>query len=143
MQRRTRRRPMAEINVVPYIDVMLVLLVIFMVTAPLMYQGVVTNLPQAPSETIPPQEKEAIIVEVDREGRFYLSIGEQESDESIPIDTVIANVAAVLRNQPDTPVYVRGDAEVAYSRVMEAMTALQQAGAPQVGLMSQPPASRE
>ncbi|PWG61161.1 protein TolR [Sediminicurvatus halobius] len=131
---------MAEINVVPYIDVMLVLLVIFMVTAPLLYQGVEIELPQAGSEPLPQEEREPVIVEVDREGRFYLSIGAQADDEPVSAREVVVNVTAVMREQPQTPVLVRGDAGVPYGRVIEIMAALKQAGVPQVGLMTQPPA---
>jgi len=138
--RRLRRRPMAEINVVPYIDVMLVLLVIFMVTAPLLYQGVEIELPQAGTEPLPQEEREPVIVEIDREGRFYLSIGSQADDEPISAREVVVNITAVMREQPQTPVLVRGDTDVPYGRVIEIMAALKQAGVPQVGLMTQPPA---
>lgn len=138
--RRLRRRPMAEINVVPYIDVMLVLLVIFMVTAPLLYQGVNIDLPQAGAEPLPQDEREPVIVEIDREGRFYLSVGTQADDEAISAREVVVNVTAVMREQPQTPVLVRGDSGVPYGRVIEIMAALKQAGVPQVGLMTQPPA---
>lgn len=141
--RRVRRRPMADINVVPYIDVMLVLLVIFMVTAPLLYQGVEVNLPQATADPVPPQDQEPIIVEINRAGELFLSIGEQADDQPISLNEVVNNVATVMNAQPDTPVYVRGDAEVAYQRVIEAMSALQNAGVPQVGLMTQPAAASE
>jgi len=138
--RRNRRRPMSEINVVPYIDVMLVLLVIFMVTAPLLYQGVDIELPQAEADPLSQDEREPVIVEVDRNGRMYLSIGDQPDDAPVRIEEIIQIVATLMRAQPDTPVYVRGDAEVPYARVIMVMTALQQAGVPQVGLMTQPPA---
>ncbi|MFO8156210.1 MAG: protein TolR [Thiohalospira sp.] len=137
-RQRGRRRPMAEINVVPYIDVMLVLLVIFMVTAPLLYQGVNVELPESTAEPLTPDEQEPVIVEVDREGRFYLSVGDQADDEALSAEEVIATVTTVMQAQPETPVYVRGDGEVAYSRVVDVMSALQRAGVPQVGLMTQP-----
>ena len=130
---------MAEINVVPYIDVMLVLLVIFMVTAPLLYQGVDIELPQSSAEPITPDEQEPLIVEVDRDGQFYLSVGAQADDEPVSAEEVVTNVAAVMAQNPETPVFVRGDGRVNYARVVEIMTALQQAGVPQVGLMTQPP----
>jgi len=133
---------MAEINVVPYIDVMLVLLVIFMVTAPLLYQGVDIDLPQSSAEPLPPQDQEPVIVEVDRNGRYYLSVGEQADDEAVSARDVVVSVTAVMRARPDTPVFVRGDGDVAYARVIDVMTALQRAGVPQVGLMTQPPAER-
>ncbi len=135
--RRIRRRPMSEINVVPYIDVMLVLLVIFMVTAPLMYQGVNVDLPQASAEPLPPEETEPVVVEVDREGRLYLNVGEAPSEPMAAAD-MITTVAAILRQNPRTRVLVRGDRDVAYGRVIEAMARLQEAGVPQVGLVTQP-----
>lgn len=138
LRRRSHRKPMAEINVVPYIDVMLVLLVIFMVTAPLLYQGVEIDLPQSSAEPLPPQDQEPVIVEVDEAGRYYLSIGEQADDEPVSAREVVLNITAVMRARPKTPVYVRGDGDVAYSRVIDVMSALQRAGVPQVGLMTQP-----
>ena len=140
-RQRGRRRPMAEINVVPYIDVMLVLLVIFMVTAPLLYQGVDIDLPESTAEPIAADDQEPLIVEVDREGRFYLSVGGQADDEPVALDEVVANVARVMATTPETPVFVRGDGAVSYARVVEVMAALQRAGVPRVGLMTQPPAN--
>lgn len=135
---RIRRKPMAEINVVPYIDVMLVLLVIFMITAPLLTQGVKVELPQASAEAIPPEDKEPVVVSVDAQGQYYINVGDNPDD---PIDgqTLAARVAAVLRRQPTTPVYVRGDTRVDYGSVMGAMTLLQGAGAPSVGLITEAP----
>ncbi len=135
---RQRRKPMAEINVVPYIDVMLVLLVIFMITAPLLTQGVKVELPQASAEPIPPEEKEPLIVSVDAQGQYYINVGD-DPDSPIEDATLVARVAAVLRRQPTTPVYVRGDARVDYGSVVKAMTLLQGAGAPSVGLITEPP----
>ena len=138
---RIRKKPMSEINVVPYIDVMLVLLVIFMITAPLLSQGVKVELPQVASEPVDAKEKEPLEVTVDKEGRFYLNVG---GDEETPIDaeTLSKRVAAVLRRVPDTPVYVRGDASVDYGAVVEAMSLLQKAGAPSVGLLTEPPTGK-
>lgn len=129
---------MGEINVVPYIDVMLVLLIIFMVTAPLLTQGVQVELPKAAAESLPPDDKEPIVVTVDRNGELYLNIGENPKQ---PIDDrlMVAQVSKVLRNRPDTPVMVRGDNAVGYGSVVHAMTLLQQAGAPNVGLITDPP----
>ena len=137
--RRLRRKPMAEINVVPYIDVMLVLLVIFMVTAPLLYQGVQVNLPEASADPVSPQDSEPLIVEVDSAGRYYLSVGE---DPLAPLEAreLMVQVAAVMRRSPGTAVLVRGDRDVPYGRVIEVMSRLKQAGVPQVGLLTQPPA---
>ncbi len=136
---RQRRRPMAEINVVPYIDVTLVLLVVFIVAAPLFTQGVEVDLPQAAATPIVPEEdKEPLVVTVDAQGRFFVNVGE---DPEAPVDevTLVNRVAAVLRHQPGTPVLVRGDRDVPYGRVVEAMSLLQRAGAPRVGLVTEPP----
>lgn len=142
-QQRKRRRLLAEINVVPYIDVMLVLLVIFMVTAPLLTQGVKVDLPQAsarPVET--PENLEPLLVNVDAQGRYYLNVGEA-SDQSIAADDLFAKVAAVLRRKPSTPVFVGGDRNVSYGAVIEVMALLQEAGAPSIGLITKTPPQKE
>ena len=136
---RIRRRPMSEINVVPYIDVMLVLLVIFMITAPLLSQGVKVELPQASAEPLPPEALEPLVLTVDAEGRYYLNVGGAGEEVPVDLETLLARVAAVLRHKPETPVMVRGDRHVDYGRVIEAMVVLQAAGAPNVGLVTEPP----
>lgn len=135
--RRERRRLMGEINVVPYIDVMLVLLIIFMITAPLLAQGVKVDLPRAQAEAIT-QVGEYVKLQIDAQGRLYLNVGD---DPRRPLDpqTVMARVAAVLRQAPQTPVYVEADQTLPYGKVVEAMALLTQAGAPRVGLMTEPP----
>jgi biopolymer transport protein TolR len=137
---RKRRSPMAEMNVVPYIDVMLVLLVIFMITAPLLAQGVKVDLPQAASTPLEPDKKEPLVITVDARGNLYLNVG---NGKERPLDeaTLSQRVSAVLRNQPDTPVLVRGDRNVDYGRVINTMTLLQGAGAPSVGLVTESPAA--
>ena len=130
---------MAEINVVPYIDVMLVLLVIFMITAPLLSQGVKVELPQASAEPLPPEALEPLVLTVDAEGRYYLNVGGAGEEVPVDLETLLARVAAVLRHKPETPVMVRGDRHVDYGRVIEAMVVLQAAGAPNVGLVTEPP----
>lgn len=135
--RRTRKRPISEMNVVPYIDVMLVLLVIFMITAPLLTQGIKVELPKASSEILPPQQQDPIIVSVDRQGSMYLNLSSQP-DAPIDETTLVNRVAALLRLHPDTPVMVRGDHQVDYGAVVVAMGLLQKAGAPSVGLMTRP-----
>ena len=136
---RVRRRPMSEINVVPYIDVMLVLLVIFMITAPLLSQGVKVELPRASAEPLPPEALEPLVLTVDAAGRYYLNVGGTGETEPVELETLLARVAAVLRHKPETPVMVRGDRAVDYGRVIEAMVVLQAAGAPNVGLVTEPP----
>ena len=139
MRRKPKRRLMGEINVVPYIDVMLVLLIIFMVTAPLLTQGVEVELPKAAAEPIDSgKNDEPLVLSVDAAGRFYLSVGDREA---APIDAarVVGLASAVLRRKPETPVLVKADQKVAYGRVVEAMVLLQQAGATKVGFLTDPP----
>ena len=137
-QRRQRRKPMAEINVVPYIDVMLVLLIIFMITAPMLTQGVQVDLPQASANPVEPSDdnSEPLIVSVDAQGLFYVGIGDKQ-DEPIGSDALRSKVSAVLGRSPNTPVMVKGDAAVDYGRVVALMALLQDAGAPSVGLITQ------
>lgn len=139
---RTKRRPMSDINVVPYIDVMLVLLVIFMITAPLLTTGVEVDLPQATAEPMDKDADEPVIVTVNKEGDYYLNIGENP-DKPIDDDAMITLTAAVLRHKPGTPVMIRGDGRVEYSKVVYAMTLLQSAGAPSVGLITDAPKPRK
>ena len=130
-----RHRPMSQINVVPYIDVMLVLLVIFMVTAPLLQQGVEVDLPQVlarPLDDTKPED--LIVVSVDRKGRFSLQRGRY-----LDADALRAAVAERLARAPRREAFVRGDRRVDYGRVVEAMVILQQAGVAKVGLITEPP----
>ena len=129
---------MAQINVVPYIDVMLVLLVIFMITAPLLSQGVQVDLPRVSSDPVTLGGREPVIVSVDKGGEYYLNMGDKPKD---PLDaaTLVHRVSAVLRGQPTTPVLVRGDSDVSYGAVVRLMSLLQGAGAPSVGLLTEPP----
>ncbi|GAB6044184.1 protein TolR [Endothiovibrio diazotrophicus] len=137
MKPRTRRKPMADINVVPYIDVMLVLLVIFMITAPLLTQGVQVELPRTASEPLDRQQQEPLVVTVDVDGNFFISVGDHQ-DKPIDAQTLAARTAAVLRHKPGTPVMVRADDQVNYGRVVDAMSVLSNAGAPSVGLITRP-----
>ena len=134
------RRPMSDINVVPFIDVMLVLLVIFMITAPLLTQGVKVDLPKTEAKAMTEQEKEPLIVTVDSSGNFYFNLADKPS-QAIPARTLSSLVTDQLANQqtgPQRPVLVRGDKDVNYGKVVEAMVLLQQAGAKSVGLITQP-----
>lgn len=139
--RKRRRSPIAEINVVPYIDVMLVLLVIFMITTPLLSQGVQVDLPQANSQALTQQEKEPIIISVDAQGNYYLNTA-KTPDQAIAGQELMEQVAAELgndtQNSKPRQVLVKGDQNVDYGKVMQAMVLLQQAGAPSVGLITQP-----
>ena len=139
---RTRRRPMAEINVVPYIDVMLVLLVIFMITAPLLNLGVEVELPKADAEPMEHQQnEEPLVLTVLRNGDLYLNAGgESDGVTSGMIDpeTLVTTVAAMVRRNPELEVLVGGDKEVEYGAIYQAMVLLQKAGVLKVGLMSDP-----
>jgi biopolymer transport protein TolR len=135
-----KRRLMAEINVVPYIDVMLVLLIIFMITAPLLTQGISVDLPNAPAAQLDPEllkDNEPLVLSVDREGKFYLNIGENE-DAPIEDATVVERASAVLRRNAQTPVLVKADETVPYGRVVTGAVLLQQAGASKIGFQTDP-----
>ena len=131
-----RRKPMSEINVVPYIDVMLVMLVIFMITAPLLTTGVEVELPQASAEPVPEQPGDPLVLTVDQSGSYFLSIG-ADPDAAVEEEQLMALVAATIRRDPKTQVLVRGDRSVDYGRVVRAMAVLQAAGVPQVGLLTE------
>ena len=142
---RRRRRLMAEINVVPYIDVMLVLLIIFMITAPLLTEGIKVQLPKAGAQPIPPEmmkDSKPIILSIDQNGRLFLNYNKPE-DEPISPEKVEAEAAAVLRRAPETVVLVKGDYRVAYGEVVRAMTILQRAGADKVGFVTEPPQDKK
>lgn len=137
-RRLKRRKPMSDINVVPYIDVMLVLLIVFMVTAPMLMQGVKVDLPQAASLPVGKQSDEPLIVSVKEDGSYYLNLGsEQEKSQSLGV--VQDKVGKVIRRKPNTTVLVWGDKNVPYGEVVNLMTALQAAGAPAVGLVTESP----
>ena len=136
--RRRRNRMVAEINVVPYIDVMLVLLVIFMVTAPMLEQGVEIELPEAAAEQLPVEPtQEPVVVSVDGQGAVYLNVGDERT--AIDLATLTEQVAKIVRQRPNVQVTLRGDGTVAYQSIMQVMGALQSAGANNLGLVSQSP----
>jgi biopolymer transport protein TolR len=137
-----KKRPIAEINVVPYIDVMLVLLVIFMITTPLLNQGVNVNLPEAKAASLTPKDKEPLIVSVDVQGNYYLNVAEkptQPLDPNAIFDRVRSEINYAKQQGQEQPVFVKGDSQVNYGKIMTAMVLLQQAGAKSVGLITQPP----
>ncbi len=134
---RNKRKPMSEINVVPYIDVMLVLLIIFMVTAPMLMQGVQVDLPEASAAPVEDQDSEPLIVSVDAQGLLYLNLGNEK--QVLELATIRERVASVMRRKPDTPVLIWGDQAVPYGQVVTVMVALQDAGAPKVGLVTEDP----
>lgn len=135
---RKRKKPMSEINVVPYIDVMLVLLIIFMVTAPLLMQGVKVDLPQSPAQPMEEQDDEPLIVSIKTDGSYYLNLG-KDQEKPVASEDVARKVAVILRNKPKTAVLVWGDKNVPYGEVVNLMSVLQKAGAPSVGLVTETP----
>ncbi len=136
---RKKRGPMAEINVVPYIDVTFVLLMIFMITAPLVQTGVDVDLPQADAAAVDLKDEPPVIVSIKKDGNFFIDIGDRQ-DEPVEEDVLYERVAAVFRNNPKAQIYVRGDHMVEYGKIVTVMVALKEAGAPKVGLMTTPPA---
>jgi biopolymer transport protein TolR len=139
---RARRRPMAEINVVPYIDVMLVLLVIFMITAPLLNLGVEVELPKADAEPMESQQnEEPLVLTVLRNGDLYLNAGGDMAGIAsgmIDPETLVTTVSAIVRRNPELEILVGGDKQVEYGAIYQAMVLLQKAGVQKVGLMSDP-----
>lgn len=135
-RKRKQRKLNAEINVVPYIDVMMVLLVIFMVTAPMLTQGVNVDLPQAAAEPVDSKDEEPVIITVDKEGQYYIDIG---GDARSPLASaeVAERVRKVLASNPRKMLLVRGDKGVDYNSVVQLMVVLQGAGAPSVGLVTE------
>lgn len=136
--KKMKKKPMAEINVVPYIDVMLVLLVIFMVTAPLLNQGVKVDLPQAASAPIDSADLEPLIVSIKADGSYFVKLGKDE-ELAKPLDEIAGQVAKIVKLKPDTQILVWGDTRVAYGKVVDLMSRLTQAGAQSVGLVTEPP----
>lgn len=134
---RPKKRLMSEINAVPYIDVMLVLLVIFMITAPLLTQGIKVELPQAASKPVDTRDLETLVVTVNRKGRLYLD------DRKISKKNLKKKIAKILKLRPKTPVVVRGDRRVAYGKIIETMVLLQEAGVPSVGLVTENPSNKK
>ena len=136
LRSRKRRKLKAEINVVPYIDVMLVLMIIFMVTAPLMNLGVDIQLPQSAAKSIQ-NDKEPVMVSVDEEGKLFLTLGASKR-EPIDATALVNKISAFIRENPQVPVLVAGDQRADYGKIYQAMVLLQTAGVPKVGLMSAP-----
>ena len=130
--RRRSYRPMSEINVTPMVDVMLVLLIIFMVAAPLLTVGVPVDLPKTNAATINDQD-EPLVISIAKDGKLYLQ------DTEIPLDSLVPRLNAITNNKPDTRVYVRGDRAIDYGRVMEVMGTVSAAGFSKVALIAELP----
>lgn len=132
---RRRRKPVSDINVVPYIDVMLVLLIIFMVTAPLITQGVKVELPKAAAEQMDPDTKPPLVASVNRDGQYFLNVAASPT-EPMSAEELATLVAAHREMDPDRQVVVNGDGAVSYNQIVQLMVLLQRAGVPSVGLMT-------
>ncbi|MCZ6890154.1 MAG: protein TolR [Gammaproteobacteria bacterium] len=138
----TRRKPISEINVVPYVDVTLVLLVIFMATAPLMTQGVDVDLPNAPSQALSNDQDDPLVVSVREDGAIFVNIGirrDGDKGRRVTIFSLEDQASRIIAARPQVPVYVRADHALDYGKVIEIMTVLQRAGAQSVGLITDPP----
>lgn len=137
-----RRKPISEINVVPYIDVMLVLLVIFMATAPLLTQGVNVNLPNAPSSTIDDPTEDPLVISVRADSAIFLNLGIDNAEDEgtrVTIYSLEDQAGKILRARPEVAVYVKADESLDYGEVIRVMSVLQKAGAKSVGLITDPP----
>ena len=137
MQRK-RRNLISDINVVPYIDVMLVLLVIFMISAPLMVQGVLVNLPEASADPLPVKKSEPLIVSVKNNGSVFLEVESLDGQE-LNLEQLNLNVSKLLDADPSLQVVIRGDGKVEYEKIMTIMAELQSSGAKDIGLITKPP----
>lgn len=139
--RRTRRKPMSQINVVPMIDVMLVLLIVFMVTTPLITQGIKVELPKVDSKTVEPNDKPILVVSINKDGKYFISLGKEVDDNApaVALERIAENVSKILNQNPGVPVYVEADAANNYGVVMSLLGTLQSAGATGVQLITQPP----
>lgn len=137
-----RRRPMSQINVVPLIDVMLVLLVISMVAVPMLTQGIDVDLPQNSSELLEGGDDNPLVVTLSENGRIYINIGVSDiydEDEFVSLEELKVRTTKVLNARPQIPVFVRADERLEYGQVVEVMQALQDSGASDVGLITEPP----
>ncbi|MDR0781073.1 MAG: protein TolR [Pseudomonadales bacterium] len=139
--RRQRRKPMAEINVVPLIDVMLVLLIVFMITAPLITQGIKVDLPKASAEVVDDTAKETLVVSINAAGEYFVSLGESSADDPtpVPLEQIGEMVGKIMNQNPSVPVFLEADTTVNYGLVMQLLATLENSGAPGVRLITQPP----
>ncbi len=132
---------MGDINVVPYIDVMLVLLIIFMVTAPLLTQGIKVDLPKAAAEPVNTSKSEPLVLSIDQQGQLFLNVG-NAPNTAIDEQVLAQRTEVALQKEPERQVLVKADQRIAYGRVVEAMVILQAAGATKVGFITEPPAQK-
>ena len=141
MDRPRRRKQMAEINVVPLIDVMLVLLIVFMITAPLITQGIKVDLPQADAEPVENSDETALVVAINSEGEYFISLGAEEDPQPVPLERIQEDVTKILTVNPAVPVFVEADNSVNYGVVTRLMSTLAASGADNLRLITQPPSA--
>lgn len=138
----TRRQPMSQINIVPLIDVMLVLLIVSMVTVPLLNQGIEVNLPQDSAGPLEDYDEDPLVVTIRADQRIYVNVGvaaDFDEDSFISFEEMQERTGKVLSARPSVPVFVRGDQSLNYGYIMQVMHALKEAGAKDVGLVTEPP----
>ncbi|HTR00821.1 MAG TPA: protein TolR [Candidatus Acidoferrum sp.] len=140
VNRRQRRKPLAEINVVPMIDVMLVLLIVFMITTPLITQGVKVDLPKVDTKAVDKNDKPTLVVSIDKGGKYYISLGKETQDNppAVPLEEIGDKVGKIVNQNPGVPVFIEADGSISYSVVMNLLGTLQAAGANGVQLITQP-----
>lgn len=136
---KNKKKLVAEINVVPYIDVMLVLLIVFMVAAPLLMQGVQVELPSADSTPIESKDQDPIIISIKADKKLFINLDADNGHREESLEKIKELVGKILRQEPQKPVLIWGDAAVPYGEVVRLMSELQKAGAPGVGLVTEPP----
>jgi biopolymer transport protein TolR len=136
-----RRKQMSEINVVPLIDVMLVLLIVFMITAPLMTQGIKVDLPQADAEPVENSDEITLVVSINDEGNYFISLGAEEDPQPVPLEQIQEDVTKILNQNPNVPVFLEGDVSINYGLVTDLLSTLGAAGAQNVQLITRPPVS--
>jgi biopolymer transport protein TolR len=136
-----RRKQMAEINVVPLIDVMLVLLIVFMITAPLIAQGIKVDLPRADAEPVENADEITLVVSINAEGSYFISLGAEEDPQPVALERIQEDVEKILAQNPTVPVFVEADESVNYGVVTRLMSTLATAGAENLRLITQPPAA--
>ncbi len=141
MDRPRRRKQMAEINVVPLIDVMLVLLIVFMITAPLITQGIKVDLPRADAEPVENADEITLVVSINAEGSYFISLGAEEDPQPVALERIQEDVEKILAQNPTVPVFVEADESVNYGVVTRLMSTLATAGAENLRLITQPPAA--
>ena len=141
IDRPRRRKQMAEINVVPLIDVMLVLLIVFMITAPLITQGIKVDLPQADAEPIENSDAITLVISINSEGSYFISLGEEEDPQPVPLERIHEDVTKILNQNPGVPVFLEGDVAINYGLVTNLLSTLTDAGAQNVNLITRPPAA--